>query len=174
MEANELTFHKAPFELDEVVQVALSTIAPHTIRKKMQLSCEIAPDLPLVLGDKDRVRQVILNLLNNAVKFTPDGGRIEIIADVAPIEKPAGQVPHGPTGVRLCVKDSGIGIAKEHHEKIFNPFYQVDNTSTREFGGTGLGLNIVKRFVEGHGGHVWVESEEGKGASFFVTLPTAP
>jgi signal transduction histidine kinase len=174
MEANELKFSKVPFELDEVVQIALSTIAPQTMRKKMQLSCEIAPDIPPILGDKDRIRQVVLNLLNNAVKFTPEGGKISITAEVAPLEKPAGQVPHGPEGVRLRVTDSGIGIAKAHHDKIFNPFYQVDNTSTREFGGTGLGLNIVKRFVEGHGGQVWVESEEGKGASFFVTLPTAP
>jgi signal transduction histidine kinase len=173
MEANEMQFHRAPFELDEVVQIALSTIAPQAIRKKMNLSCEIAPDLPTVLGDRDKIRQVVLNLLNNAVKFTPEGGKIEITAVGAPVDRPSGQVPRSPDGVKLCVKDSGIGIAPEHHEKIFNPFYQVDNTSTREFGGTGLGLNIVKRFVEGHGGQVWVESAEGQGASFFITLPVA-
>ncbi len=74
----------------------------------------------------------------------------------------------------MTVHDSGIGVPAEHHKRIFDPFYQVDNTSTREFGGTGLGLNIVKRFIEAHGGAVWVESQEGKGAYFHFTLPLAP
>ena len=170
MEAGEMRFEKQPFEIDEVVSIALSTIAPHARRKKLQLRAALQPELPQVLGDRDKIRQVLLNLLNNAVKFTPEAGTIEISAEVAPL-KP--QQPSAGVGLRVLVKDSGIGIPPAHHKDIFNPFFQVDNTSTREFGGTGLGLNIVKRFIEAHGGAVWVESEEGEGSSFYFTLPLA-
>jgi two-component system, NarL family, sensor histidine kinase BarA len=170
MEAGEMRFERQPFELDEIVSVALSTIAPHARRKKLQLRCELQPELPQVLGDRDKVRQVLLNLLNNAVKFTPESGTIDIKAEIAPLN-PA---KSADTGLMISVKDSGIGVPKEHHKRVFDAFYQVDNSSTREFGGTGLGLNIVKRFVEAQGGVVGITSEEGEGATFHFTLPLAP
>jgi signal transduction histidine kinase len=171
MEAGEMRFQREPFDLEEIVSIALSTIAPHARRKKLLMQCELSPALPEVLGDRDKIRQVLLNLLNNAVKFTPEGGRVEIRASVGRL---APEKSDSPPGVEVSVRDSGIGVPPEHHKKIFDPFFQVDNTSTREFGGTGLGLNIVKRFVEAHGGVVWVESEMGKGAGFHFTLPIAP
>jgi signal transduction histidine kinase len=173
MEAGEMRFDRERFDVDEIVGVALSTIAPHARRKKLALSCDLAEGLPAVLGDKDKIRQVLLNLLGNAVKFTPDGGTIGITAEVAPLAQPGRELPAGQ-GVRLAVRDSGIGIPPEHHRRVFDPFFQVDNTSTREYGGTGLGLSIVKRFVDAHGGAVWLESEMGKGTSFYFTLPLAP
>ncbi len=170
MEAGEMRIDKLPFDLDEVVSVALSTIAPHARRKKLIMGCTVPPALPLVLGDRDKVRQVLLNLLGNAVKFTPEGGKIEVSASLAPL------IPGADTNraVKVSVRDSGIGVPPEHQKRVFDPFFQVDNSSTREYGGTGLGLSIVKRLVEAHGGTVWVDSEAGKGSTFSFTIPLAP
>jgi two-component system, NarL family, sensor histidine kinase BarA len=167
MEAGEMRFDRTAFDIAEVISVALSTIAPHARRKKLHVGCHLPPNMPLVSADRDKVRQVILNLLNNAVKFTPEGGRVALRAEVAPLNRQKGNEP----GVCIAVQDNGIGIPPDHHARVFDAFFQVDNSSTREYGGTGLGLNIVKRFIEGHGGQVWVESEEGKGATFYFTLP---
>jgi signal transduction histidine kinase len=185
MEAGEMRIDKLPFELDDVVSTALSTIAPHARRKRLSLHCTVPPGLPLVLGDRDKIRQVLLNLLGNAIKFTPEGGHVEVSAEVvlslappslkpaatgAPLERGKDELP----GVRVWVRDSGIGVPLEHQKRVFDPFFQVDNSSTREYGGTGLGLSIVKRLVEAHGGAVWVDSEPSKGSTFAFTIPLAP
>jgi len=169
MEAGEMKIDKHPFDLDEVVTVALSTIAPHARRKKLVMACTVPPSLPLVLGDRDKIRQVLLNLLGNAVKFTPEGGKVEVAATLAPLLPAADSM----RAVRVSVRDSGIGVPPEHQKRVFDPFFQVDNSSTREYGGTGLGLSIVKRLVEAHGGVVWVDSEAGKGSTFSFTVPLA-
>lgn len=171
MEAGEMKIDKAPFDIDEVVGIALQTVAPHARRKKLNMQCELADDLPQVFGDRDRVRQVLINLLGNAVKFTPDGGTVKVMAEVGMLSQSA---VDSQQGVVVSVKDSGIGVPPEAQKKIFDPFFQVDNSSTREYGGTGLGLSIVKRLVEAHSGSLWMESEPGKGATFFFTLPLAP
>jgi len=171
MEAGEMKIDKQPFDLDEVVSVALSTIAPHARRKKLVMACTVPEALPLVYGDRDKIRQVLLNLLGNAVKFTPEGGKVEVTAGVAPLVPTAAE---SARAVRVSVRDSGIGVPPEHQKRVFDPFFQVDNSSTREYGGTGLGLSIVKRLVEAHGGVVWVDSETGKGSTFSFTLPLAP
>jgi signal transduction histidine kinase len=172
MEAGQMKFEKSPFDLDEVVGVALSTVAPNARRKKIGLSCDLPVDLPKVIGDRDKVRQVLLNLLNNSIKFTPEGGSVAIRAEEGPLAQSATQP--GAMGIRVVVQDTGIGVAPEYHQRVFDPFFQVDNTSTREYGGTGLGLSIVKRFIEAHGGNVWLESSAGGGATFYFTLPLAP
>jgi signal transduction histidine kinase len=175
MEAGEMKVTKSPFQLEDVVATALNTVTPHARRKKLNLQCALAPGLPLVYGDRDKVRQVLLNLIGNAIKFTPEGGRIEIAATVATLAQPSPDLPpDSPRGVRISVKDSGIGVPLEHQKRVFDPFFQVDNSSTREYGGTGLGLSIVRRLVEAHGGQVWVESESGKGSTFAFTIPLAP
>src|SRR5262249_44195142 len=130
----------------------------------------VPPGLPLVLGDRDKIRQVLLNLLGNAVKFTPEGGKIEVSASLGPLTPTS----EGGPAVRVSVRDSGIGVPPEHQKRVFDPFFQVDNTSTREYGGTGLGLSIVKRLVEAHGGAVWVESDAGRGSTFAFSVPLAP
>ncbi|MDB4968178.1 MAG: histidine kinase [Myxococcales bacterium] len=170
MEAGEMRIDRQPFDLDEVVSVALSTIAPHARRKKLQMACTVPPGLPLVLGDRDKIRQVLLNLLGNAVKFTPEGGKVEVSAVPAPLSSAVDST----RAVRVSVRDSGIGIPPEHQKRVFDPFFQVDNTSTREYGGTGLGLSIVKRLVEAHGGVVSIESDGGRGSAFSFTIPLAP
>jgi two-component system sensor histidine kinase BarA len=175
MEAGEMKISKSPFELEDVMSTALSTVAPHARRKKLILHCTLEPGLPLVYGDRDKVRQVLLNLIGNAIKFTPEGGKIEVAAVVGTLAQPSPELPpDSPRGVRIWVRDSGIGVPLEHQKRVFDPFFQVDNSSTREYGGTGLGLSIVKRLVEAHGGNVWIDSENGRGATFAFTIPLAP
>ena len=116
----------------------------------------------MVHVDEARVRQVLLNLLSNASKFTPDGGKLEVKA-----------VREGDW-CQVSVIDNGIGIEKEDQERIFEAFDRVDNPVTREKNGTGLGLTIAKQIIEMHGGRIWVESEYGKGSKFIFTLPLAP
>jgi signal transduction histidine kinase len=116
-----------------------------------------------VHADRGRVRQVLLNLLSNAIKFTPDGGRITVVA--APV--------NGGAETRIAVSDTGIGIAAEDQAKLFKEFSQLDASASRKYEGTGLGLALSRRLVEMHGGAIGVESEMGKGSTFWFTLPQA-
>ena len=112
-----------------------------------------------LVGDERKVKQILLNLLSNAVKFTPEGGQIRVKAT------------RGDDSAIISVVDTGIGIAREDQEAIFEEFRQVGSDYTRKREGTGLGLSLTKKFVEMHGGKIWVESEPGKGATFTFTLP---
>jgi signal transduction histidine kinase len=141
-----------------VVQGAEATAAQTGITVRV----EIAEALPPVYVDRDRLVQVLDNLLGNAIKFSPDGGIITV--RIRPVD----------TAVQVEVADQGIGIPADKMDKIFERFYQVDGSSRRRFGGTGLGLAIVKRIVEAHNGKIWVDSEEGKGSTFSFTLPIFP
>jgi len=116
-----------------------------------------------VQADRGRVRQVLLNLLSNAIKFTPDGGRITVAA--GPVD--------GGSEVRIAVTDTGIGIAAEDQPKLFQEFSQLDASASRKYEGTGLGLALSRRLIELHGGAIGVESEMGKGSTFWFTLPQA-
>lgn len=130
--------------------------------KELEFTIEMPADLPLIYADADRIREVLMNLLTNAEKFTQNRGRIKVIVQ-----------PHG-TGdefLVVSVMDNGIGVPKEHLNRIFTRFYQVDGSSTRKYGGTGLGLAIVKEILEAHGCKIHVESEEGIGSKFTFTLP---
>jgi len=117
-----------------------------------------------VMADRQRVRQVLLNLLSNAIKFTTDGGRIDLEAASA----------NGGAAVRFAVTDSGIGIAPDDQAKLFQEFVQLDASASRKYEGTGLGLALSRRLIELHGGTIGVESEMGKGSTFWFTLSTAP
>ncbi|MBP6632308.1 MAG: HAMP domain-containing histidine kinase [Kofleriaceae bacterium] len=123
-----------------------------------------------VQGDRTRLRQVVTHLLSNAVKFTRDGGAVEV--DIHP--GPARRGEAGVDAVHLVVRDSGVGIAADVLDRIFEPFFQADSSSTREFGGTGIGLTLARAYVEAHGGAIWVESALGHGATFVAALPPAP
>jgi two-component system phosphate regulon sensor histidine kinase PhoR len=114
-----------------------------------------------VLADSDAIHQVLVNLLDNALKYTPPGGRVTVSAR------------SGNGTVEFCVADTGIGIGAEHLPRLFERFYRVDKARSRELGGTGLGLSIVKHIVRAHGGDVRVESEPARGSSFFFVLPAA-
>jgi CheY-like chemotaxis protein len=130
-------------------------------KKGLQVSCQTDPDIQFVFGDPRRLKQMLINLLSNAVKFTPEGGSVglEIAAD-----RPKGEI-------RLRVRDNGIGIPTEEQERLFRPFVQVDNSITRLDGGTGLGLALVYRMAQLHGGRVEVDSTPGKGSVFTIYLP---
>lgn len=126
------------------------------------LVVDFAADVPVIAADKDKLEQILTNLTNNAVKYSPNGGTVTI----------TGRMHDGR--VRITVADQGIGIPKEHLTRVFERFHRVDNRDTRKAGGTGIGLYIVKHLVEAHGGTVWAESEVGKGSQFIFELPKYP
>jgi signal transduction histidine kinase len=162
LESGAMTYHRARFELGELAEEAVQGASPMFAEKEVVLDFE--PDgVPVpVEGDPDRLKQVIGNLLANALKFTEPGGRVSV------------QVVTEGSQARLSVADTGVGIAPEHHTRIFERFYQVDGTNTRRSGGAGLGLAISRAIVEeGHHGRIWVEDVPGGGSTFIVTLPLA-
>lgn len=128
------------------------------------------PNVPRVMADARQLREVMRQLLANALKFTDKGDRIDIELGIGAMQ-PDTVTPHGDIGVRIVVRDSGIGISGEEQGNIFEPFFQVDSSSTRQYGGSGLGLTLAKRYVEAHGGRIWVDSKTGKGTTFTVALP---
>lgn len=159
MESASLALQKEPMQLYTAVQEVISELQPLADQAKITLSNNLTPGLPAVLGDKERLRRVIRNLVHNAVKFTPKGGHVTISATVE-------------TGrIVISVEDNGIGIPAEALPHLFERFYQVDSSSTRRVGGTGLGLYICKQIVAAHGGEIWVKSEVGKGSTFSFSLP---
>lgn len=151
-----------PMAVDELVWSAVQGAEATIVQAGLAVRTRVAELLPLVYGDRDRLAQVLDNLLDNAIKFSPNGGTITVRA--RPVHK----------AVQIEVIDQGIGILTDKLDKIFERFYQVDGSSKRHFGGAGLGLAIVKRIVEGHNGKIWVESKVGKGSTFFFTLPALP
>jgi signal transduction histidine kinase/CheY-like chemotaxis protein len=159
----ELTFGDA--DLTEIVRGVMSTAAGLVKDKPIELITHVPENLPLIQADTIRVRQILLNLVSNAAKFT-DQGQIEVsvtlLDDVDPPE------------ILLAVADTGPGIPPEDQARLFEPFSQVDASPTRKTGGTGLGLSICRHLVELHGGTIWVESQPGKGSAFFFTLPLHP
>ena len=133
-----------------------------TSTKEIELSLDIPPDLPAVCADSNRIRQIIDNLLENAIKFTPEKGKINIKAEVS---------SESPEFVRISVSDTGCGISPEEHGKIFNYLYQVENNNEQNHRGLGIGLYICGELVASHGGRIWVESQLGSGSTFLFTIP---
>ncbi|PYO99295.1 MAG: hypothetical protein DMD61_07665 [Gemmatimonadetes bacterium] len=151
-----------PLDLRTVLREAADSVRAQLEARKHQLAIEPLRDRVVIQADRGRLRQVLLNLLSNAIKFTPDGGRIALSARL----EDAGRV-------HIAVSDSGIGIAPEDQGKLFQEFVQLDASASRRYEGTGLGLALSKRLVELHGGTIGVESELGKGSTFWFTLPQA-
>jgi two-component system phosphate regulon sensor histidine kinase PhoR len=150
-----------PTNISQIARDAAQQLAPQIEGKGHTLSVEIPPDLPTVFGNPLRLRQVITNLLGNAVKYTPDHGHVRLTLR-----------PEGPL-VILQVQDSGVGIAKDDQPYVFDKFYRSEKIAI-DYEGTGLGLSIVKSIVDQHNGRIWLESKEGKGTTFTVVLPTNP
>jgi len=145
--------------LNDVVKWLRKTMAPILKPRKQSLEVVMEKGLPSVYADESKLRQVLLNLVSNAAKSSPDGSRIRVEA-----------VRKGDW-CQVSVINSGTGIREEDQKRIFEPFYRVETPSTKEEQGTGLGLAVVKQIIEKHGGQVWVESEYGKGTTFRFTLP---
>ena len=163
IEAGKLDLEREPFDLRECVERALDIVAPRAADKGIELGCLVGEGVPVgVIGDASRLRQVLLNLLSNAVKFTEHG---EVVVELD--AEPVGARSHR---LRLAVRDTGIGIPPDRIEHVFESFSQVDTSTTRRYGGTGLGLAISKRIVELMSGTLDVESEEGVGSVFRITI----
>jgi PAS domain S-box-containing protein len=163
IEAGKLELEHEPFDLRECVEGALDIVAPRAWEKEIELGCLIDDEAPAgIVGDAARLGQVLLNLLSNAVKFTEQG---EVVVHVG-----AERSGRSKYRLHLAVRDTGIGIPRDRMDRLFASFSQVDASTTRRYGGTGLGLAISKRLVELMDGSMWVESEEGKGSTFNITL----
>jgi len=159
VEAGTLRVEPEPTSLRPIIEDVVRTFSVMTSQHQFQI--EMPRRLPRIMADPGRVRQVLRNLLENAVKYSPAGGPIIVAVEVH------------PDAVQIGVTDRGIGIQPDHLDRIFDRFYQVDNASTRNVGGSGLGLSICKAIVEAQQGRIWVESQLGIGSSFYFTLPLA-
>jgi signal transduction histidine kinase/DNA-binding response OmpR family regulator len=165
IEAGKLDIEKVPYRLRDTLEELSSLYADQAKAKSIEWRLHLAAELPdLVEGDPGRLRQVLANLLSNALKFTPSGGRIEVYAETITDHEAAPQL-------QLRVRDSGVGIAKSHQATIFDAFTQADASTARRFGGSGLGLAICARLVNLMGGHMALQSELGQGSTFTATLP---
>jgi signal transduction histidine kinase len=159
VEAGRMELEPSEFALGETIRGALAFVRERAVRHAIELSEDAPADLGTVVADERKVRQVLINLLSNAVKFTPDGGTISVRARRSDGE------------VQVSVGDTGIGIAPADQARVFEEFQQVGKPSDRSREGTGLGLTLAKRFIELHGGRIWVESEIGKGTTFTFAIP---
>lgn len=160
LDAGRMTLEPAPFDVTGLLEEVRATVLPLVGQKAQTLELDYPADLPPLVADRFRIKQVLLNLLGNAIKFTPAGGRIMLSCALV-----------DPQAISFSVKDTGVGIRPEDKNKIFEEFYQVSDSSAVRTKGTGLGLTISKRLIEMHNGRIWVESEYGKGSTFSFVLP---
>jgi signal transduction histidine kinase/CheY-like chemotaxis protein len=162
IEAGRMTLEYARFAPSLAIRDVRNVVVALANKKSQSIRLDVPEELPAVEGDQGKFKQILYNLLSNAVKFTPEGKAITVSASA---DEQAGRLT-------VAVRDEGIGLRPEHHERVFGEFEQVDSSYARAQQGTGLGLALTRRFVEMHGGRIWVESEgEGKGSTFLFTLP---
>ena len=170
LETAPLALERCQLSLADIVASEVATYTPQAGKRGIAIQLEARGDT-IVVGDRKKIRQVVSSLISNAVKFTPDRGRIGVAVHPGPLAP--GEHAH-PRAIQLVVSDSGIGISRDQVGKIFEPFFQVDSSSTRAFGGTGLGLTLAKAYVEAHGGRIWVDTMPGQGSTFVATFPVQP
>ena len=161
VEAGRMELDRSEFALADTIHAALAFVRERAAGHRIELRAQLPENLGTLVADERKIRQVLLNLLSNAVKFTPDGGHVAVRAQ------------RGGDQIQISVQDTGIGIAPEDQPRVFEEFRQVGKTSDRSREGTGLGLTLAKRFIELHGGRIWIDSELGKGTTFTVALPLA-
>ncbi|MBD2497654.1 GAF domain-containing protein [Nostoc sp. FACHB-280] len=173
IEAGQIKLDYRLTSVNHLCQSSLAFIKQQALRKQIQVELKLPINLPEILVDERRIRQVLLNLLNNAVKFTPDGGRItlEVTQISCPMLTSDATMQHF---LHFAIQDTGIGISPENIQKLFQPFVQIDSALNRQYTGTGLGLALVKQIVELHGGRVGLTSELGMGSCFTIDLPCDP
>jgi PAS domain S-box-containing protein len=177
IESGKMELERSPFELGVCLEEALDLFALQAAAKKLEIGYVMAPDVPAwIVGDVTRLRQVLVNLVNNAVKFTPGGSiSVQVRRAAAPAEAITidGADDIQPLALEFTVSDTGIGIPQERLDRLFKAFSQVDSSTTRKYGGTGLGLAICQRLTQLMGGDIRVESTPGQGSSFIFTIETA-
>ena len=161
VEKGKLLLHPVVFDISEITMVLERILQPLTSRAGLTLTIDISDELPVIQADKNKVKQVLMNLLSNALKFTPVGGNINLKVSYLDDEEK----------LLVSVNDTGKGMSEDDLAFIFDKFFQVDSGTTKEYGGTGLGLAITKHLIELHGGTIWVESTLGEGSTFYFTLP---
>jgi signal transduction histidine kinase len=160
IEAGRMELEPTSFNLPAAVDNAMTLIRERAQRHNVALAANVDATVGEIVADERKFKQILLNLLSNAVKFTPDGGRIDVMASRADAQ------------TIISVRDTGVGIAAQDQAAVFEEFRQVGSDYTRKQEGTGLGLALTKKFVELHGGRIWLESEVGKGSTFTFTIPT--
>ncbi|NLL02672.1 MAG: HAMP domain-containing histidine kinase, partial [Mollicutes bacterium] len=159
IEAGNASLYPTYFSLEDLVLDLEKRLHSLILTKRIDFRIELATGPEKIYGDREKIERILLNLLSNAVKFTPVGGMVSIKAET------------NDQGLVVQVKDTGLGIKKEDQQYIFDAFRQVDGSTTRAYKGTGLGLAIAKKYVDLHGGFIWVESDLGKGSTFYFTIP---
>jgi len=202
IEAGKMELHPEPVILSDVTDGVLATLKSLAAKKQLQVGSDLPDDLPLAWADPPRLKQILYNLLSNAIKFTPAGGRISVTARAvadncrgAEAQRRRGAGGRGSRGaeergsrgaegqggggageqfLEVGVTDTGIGIPEEHLDRVFREFEQVVDTAHPRQEGTGLGLPLVKKFVEMHGGKIRATSTPGRGSTFVFTIPVAP
>jgi signal transduction histidine kinase len=160
MESGRMSMRAADVDINDVLMEAISRAAPYAT--SVEFKSDLEPRLPIVTGDRDRLIQVVSNIVNNAVKYSPEGGTVTLASRV-----------EGRFAL-ISVTDTGLGIPQEEIAHVFERFRRVRSGAAQSIPGTGLGLTIVKQIVEMHGGKIWVESAVGHGSSFHFTIPLAP
>ena len=159
IETGELKMEMAPFRVDELIREVIESLEPRAEQKQIVLEPVLPGGLPRAEADEERIRQVLINLIDNAIKYSNHGGRVEVVARFVE-----------PSSVKISVVDDGIGVSAEHILRLTERFYRVDKSRSRSQGGTGLGLSIVKHILGAHGKKLQVRSSEGNGSTFGFTL----
>jgi signal transduction histidine kinase len=160
VEAGRMELEPAALSLPDMLEQALALVRERAARQRLAVTLDVDAAVGIVWADETKLKQVVVNLLTNAVKFTPEGGRVDVAARSRDAE------------VQVTVRDTGVGIAAEDQARIFEAFQRGDRRASAE--GTGLGLTLSKRFVELHGGRIWVESRPGEGSTFGFAIPLSP
>ncbi|MFA5026517.1 MAG: ATP-binding protein, partial [Candidatus Methylomirabilota bacterium] len=184
IELERTSLHPRPLVLPEIIRQVATTFAQQAEQKGVRLQTRLPEALPPVLADRDRLVQILVNLVDNAVKYTPAGGEVTVSARALGAAEPplfpktqppppASEPAAGRCWVEIAVLDNGIGIPRKELPRITERFYRVDKARSRDLGGTGLGLSIVKHLVQAHGGSLAIESDLGKGTEVRFVLPVA-
>jgi signal transduction histidine kinase len=178
VEAGKMALERSPVKIRDLLAGSLIMVKERALKHGIRLSLEADGFPEIIQVDERKIKQVVYNLISNAMKFTPNGGEIRVgmkFLSTPLREDPYGEVRESGQTISIWVSDTGIGIEKKNLERIFDPFEQVENGATRKHPGTGLGLSLTRNFVELHGGTIWAESEgEGKGSTFHFTIPVLP